>query len=109
MGSQLWSPAGLHTGAPAFLLYVNDLPDVVRDGSISSYADDTTITVSDNDTVEMKSKLDSVLENVSTGYHKNKLYATHVLQNKSISRTREKSTSKYGRYIRYLHQEGEGI
>ena len=44
-------------GPMLFLLYMNDLPEHIRGGYISLYADDTAICVSDSDPEHLQDKL----------------------------------------------------
>ena len=66
-------PQGSILGPLLISLNVNDLPDALNEGSISLYADDTAICVSDHNLESMKLKLESVLHDVCRWYRNNKL------------------------------------
>ena len=56
-----------------FSLYVNNLPNHIRDGYISLYADGTAICVSDSNPQRLQDKLVHHLQRVKGWYQRNKL------------------------------------
>ncbi len=67
-------PQGSILGPLLFSLYVNDLPNIIQDGFISLYADDTAICVSDSNPVQLQTKLEAKLALVQQWYQKNKFH-----------------------------------
>ena len=66
-------PQGSILGPLLFLLFVNDLPDVVEDCTVNLYADDTTIYSSDEDPKELCSRVEKDLERVTAWFKENRL------------------------------------
>ena len=65
-------------GPILFLLYVNDLSNVVKDASINVYADDVVIYASHADIDQVRTNLQAAINEVA------KWYSTNVLQLRKI-------------------------
>jgi hypothetical protein len=66
-------PQGSILGPLLFILYLNDLPQAVKDGDVSMYADDTEMDYTGTSTSELEDKMNTDLKNVSTYFAANKL------------------------------------
>ena len=58
-------PQGSIMGPLLFIMYVNDLPQVIRNSSVMQYADDTTITLVAKDATTLENGLDEDLDSVA--------------------------------------------
>ena len=66
-------PQGSILGPLLFILYLNDLPRVVKHCKISLYADDTCVYVASKDPAELEAMLNKDLESMSKWYSHNEL------------------------------------
>jgi len=66
-------PQGSALGPLLFLIYMNTLPDVVDDGVLLQYADDTTLICSGRNPVEAANKLNCQLQLISSWLEDNKM------------------------------------
>jgi hypothetical protein len=66
-------PQGTVLGPILFLLYVNDLSNVLSKAEVNVYADDVVIYCSDNDVPSLQHKLQGEVDNVFRWYTNNKL------------------------------------
>ena len=66
-------PQGSILGPILFILYINDLPDILKFSKIKLYADDTTIACCNSDHQILETSLNSDLEVVSLWFQANKL------------------------------------
>ena len=66
-------PQGSVLGPLLFILYVNDLPKYIKSGTLTMFADDSTITVADSDTDMLYKKIANVLDEFSAWCDRNKL------------------------------------
>ena len=66
-------PQGSALGPLLFLIYMNTLPDVVDDGVLLQYADDTTLICSGRNPVEAANKLNRQLQLISSWLEDNKI------------------------------------
>ena len=66
-------PQGSTLGPTLFLLFVNDLSQSLRHGSLSMYADDGAIYVTDKDVNEAKRKMQIALDDAARWYRENRL------------------------------------
>ena len=67
-------PQGSILGPLLFIIFINDMPKVIKHGKISMYADDTTLYVNESDVNIMSKKLTEDLEAITEWLHKNKLF-----------------------------------
>ena len=66
-------PQGSILGPLLFIVYVNDLPQVIQNCAVTQYADDTTMTLVANDVNSLERKLDEDLQHVMKWADDNKL------------------------------------
>jgi hypothetical protein len=70
----IWCPTRHSTRSGTFLLYINDLPKIISELSKPiSFADDTSINISDNDPTNLKIKINKVFDVT------NEWFATNML------------------------------
>ena len=67
-------PQGSILGPLLFLIFINDMPNVMKHGKISMYADDTTLYVSDKDVNVISKKLTEDIRAITTWLRMNKLF-----------------------------------
>lgn len=70
-------PQGSVLGPLIFLMFINDLPDHIRDGTAFMFADDTSIIISSPDTKEINDKVNSVLNQFNEYCYKNRLIVNY--------------------------------
>lgn len=66
-------PQGSVLGPFLFLLYVNDMPNYIKSGHVTMFADDTTITVSADSPEEVEQLVYNVVDELSMWCQRNKL------------------------------------
>ena len=66
-------PQGSLVGPLLFILYINDLPNIIQIANISLYADDTVLYFSSHDPKIIESTLNAELSNVAKWFQANKL------------------------------------
>ena len=66
-------PQGSILGPLLFIVYVNDLPQVIQNSAVTQYSDDTTMTLVANDVNSLERKLDEDLQHVMKWADDNKL------------------------------------
>lgn len=71
--TDLGTPQGSVLGPLIFLLYVNDLPEHVNQGEVFSYADDTTIVVSDSSPDGVCQKVERAVSDFKSWCDRNRL------------------------------------
>ena len=85
-------PQGSILGPLLFLIFINDMPNVIKHGKISMYADDTTLYVSDKDVNVISKKLTEDIRAITTWLRMNKLFLnidkTNIMLVGSSSRLR---------------------
>ena len=85
-------PQGSILGPLLFLIFINDMPNVIKHGKISMYADDTTLYVSESDVSNMSMKLADDINAITKWLLDNKLFLntdkTNVMLLGSSSRLR---------------------
>lgn len=67
------TPQGSILGPLIFLMYINDLPDYIEEGSVFMYADDTSLVVSGLNTEDLEHKTKIALQSFDQWCYKNKL------------------------------------
>lgn len=66
-------PQGSVLGPLLFILYVNDLPKHIKSGTVTMFADDSTITVTDSNVESLNNKITDVLDTFTAWCDRNKL------------------------------------
>ena len=66
-------PQGSVLGPLLFLIFINDLPYFIKEGDVVMFADDTSILVSAESSIQLQAKIKTVLSDFSTWCQKNKL------------------------------------
>ena len=73
MRIEIGVPQGSILGPLLFILFVNDVQNVIQESKIDLYADDTTIQTADKEIANIETKLNADLENVNKWLIKNRL------------------------------------
>ena len=84
-------PQGSNLGPLLFLLYVNDLPNCLKQSSAEMYTDDSNLTASSNDLYRLQTILNSELNNINQWLVANKLTLNVDKTEYMIIGTRQKS------------------
>ena len=58
----MWCPPGFSIGSPAFLIYINDLPNISKDLKFFLFADDTIIYFESNDLIKLETTVNKELK-----------------------------------------------
>lgn len=64
IGNDLGVPQGSVIGAYLFILYINDMPEALRDATVNLFADDTLLYVYGNDIEKMTEKIANDLKRI---------------------------------------------
>lgn len=83
-------PQGSILGPLLFILYINDLTNIIDDANIILFADDTNIFLSSKDLVTLTEKTNSVLSKISNWFQLNKLSLNIKKTNYMLFRTKNK-------------------
>ena len=97
-------PQGSILGPILFLIYLNDLPNIITHSKIQQYADDTVIYYSHRNTQTLTSNLQTDINSLLTWCDRNKMHV-NVLKTKQVTFGTSNTRSRYQNKQIFMHDK----